>query len=341
MHTTLLSEPPRDGAVEEPPYGVIWDEIVDGNVIPFLGAGASLCGRPTHDARWTGADDSFLPNGLELGSWLADLCRFPDRTDLTDLAKIASYYEVQAHRRYLVKRLREVFSKDYSPGPIDQFLAECPRPLLIVTTNYDNLIEKAFAANGRPYHLVVYPEREEYAGSVLWWKPGALEPEAHKPAVLPLSLTDTTIIYKMHGSISARAAWNSFVITEEDYVRFLARMTEKLAIPPRFMMHFRQSAFLFLGYGLRDWNLRVMLENLHRSFRREQPKDTHPGDVADPFADYLEQYEDEGLAAWAIQRRPSALERTLWKSRGIGIYDVELQDFIDGLRAERTLRGGK
>jgi hypothetical protein len=340
MHTSVASDAPRDELLEEPPYGVIWDEIEEGKVIPFLGAGASLCGRPTREARWTGADDAFLPNGSELGSWLADLCRFPDRTDL-DLAKIASYYEVQAHRRYLVKRLREVFSKDYAPGPIHEFLAGCPRPLLIVTTNYDNLIEKAFAAVGRPYHLVVYPEREEYAGSVLWWKPGAVEPEAHKPAMLPLSLTDTTIIYKMHGSISTRAAWNSFVITEEDYVRFLARMTEKLAIPPRFMMHFRQSAFLFLGYGLRDWNLRVMLENLHRTFRRDQPKDTSPGEVPDPFADYLEQYEDVELTAWAIQHRPSTLERTLWKSRRIGIYDVDLEDFVAGLRSERMIRGGR
>ena len=30
----------------EPPYGIIWNEIKEGNVVPFLGAGASFVGRP-------------------------------------------------------------------------------------------------------------------------------------------------------------------------------------------------------------------------------------------------------------------------------------------------------
>jgi hypothetical protein len=324
---------------EVPPYGVIWKEFADGTIIPFLGAGASLCGRPMHEGQpraWKGAEDSFLPNGSELGGWLADLCSFPEPSDVSDLAKVASYYEVQARRRLLISRLREVFAKEYAPGPVHQFLAESPKPLLIVTTNYDDLIEKAFIAKGRPYHLVVYPEWEEYAGSVLWWKPGAEEPEAHKPTVLPLSLDDTTIIYKMHGTASARTAWNSFVITEEDYVRFLWRMTEKSAVPAHFMMHFRESAFLFLGYGLRDWNLRVMLENLHSSFRNDVKSDTRPGQ-GDPFGDYLGKFAPRKpeLTAWAIQNRPSSLERTLWQSRNIRIYDMALDDFIARVRAER------
>ena len=341
-----MSEMAIRGARIEPPYGEIWDLIESGEVIPFLGAGASLCGRPSDDAGqpvpWKGADEAFLPNGAELGSWLAEKCSFPDPAEISDLAKIASYYEVQARRRLLVRRLREVFAKDYAPGMIHQFLAGCSRPLLIATTNYDNLIEKAFDAQERPYHLVAYPEREEFAGSVLWWKPGVTEPEPHKPSELPLSLTDTTIIYKMHGTVSRRKVWNSFVITEEDYVRFLARMTDKVAIPSRFMWKFKNSAFLFLGYGLRDWNLRVMLESLNAACGYDPaPPDLRTPqerqlDGVDPFDDYIGEYspKDSQLPAWAIQYQPSELERTLWRSRNVGIFDMPLEDFVRRLRQQ-------
>jgi hypothetical protein len=41
-----------------------------GSVVPFLGAGANLCERPS-DARW---EDGYLPSGAELaacGAWIA------------------------------------------------------------------------------------------------------------------------------------------------------------------------------------------------------------------------------------------------------------------------------
>jgi hypothetical protein len=331
---------------EAPPFPIIWDEIKDGRVVPFLGAGASLCGRPVGDggepARWTGAETSFLPNGPELGKWLAAKCMFPDEAETSDLAKIASYYEIRAHRTLLVRRLRDVFSRRYSHGPIHDFLAESPKPLLIVTTNYDTLIEQAFQQRDRPYHLVTHPERDDYAGSVLWWKPGAKEPKIERPRELPLSLEDTSIIYKMHGTVNLRSSWNSFVITEEDYVRFLASMTDRQAIPARFMMHFQESAFLFLGYGLRDWNLRVLLENLHSAFHYDRvPKavtDTDEKRLASAMADVdlmdelLSRYSRRQLPSWAIQHQPSDLEKTLWNHRKVQIFDMALDEFVARMR---------
>jgi hypothetical protein len=332
---------------EEPPYGVIWDQIDAGQVIPFIGAGASLCGRPNDSAgnpmEWTGAEAAFLPNGVELGHWLAEKCCFPDSEDDADLAKIASYFEIRARRHILKSRLRDVFSKEYDCGAIHEFLADSPKPQLIVTTNYDNLIEKAFQAKERDFHLVTHPERDEsFAGSVLWWKPHAVEPVAFTPATLPLSLTDTTIIYKMHGTVSHYAAWNSFVITEEDYVRFLARMTQRQAIPARFTMQFMSSSFLFLGYGLRDWNLRVMLENLRNGGGQSVSERQLSGLQIDAGGDdvlgeILSQIDRDAsdLPSWAIQHEPSELERTLWAHRKIQIFDVSLNNFVDRMRAWR------
>ena len=35
--------------------------------------------------------------------------------------------------------------------------------------------------------------------------------------------------------------------------------------------------------------------------------------------------------SWAIQMRPSLLEQRLWASRGVDIYDVDLDVFVDSL----------
>lgn len=313
----------------KPPYNVIWEQLKGGKLIPFLGAGASLCSRPVTETgeqrRWSVAE-GFPPSGRELAGWLARQCSFPELTE-TDLAKIASYYEVQARRRLLVKELRGIFGREYRHGPIHDFLASAPVPLLIVTTNYDDLIERAFQARGRPYHLVTCSDRAEWAGSVLWWEPGAATPNVQAPKDLKLSLRDTSIIYKMHGTVTAQH--DSFVITEEDYVGFLARMTYSNAIPARFMLQFREASFLFLGYGLRDWNLRVLLESLRRGLRR---KELRPETEDLPFPQALtaspEEDDDDLYPSWAIQHQASELDGELWQRRNVKIFDMRIDDFV-------------
>lgn len=328
----------------EPPYGIIRDQLERGEIIPFLGAGASLCGRPVdgegHRAEWTGHSEPFLPSGAELGRWLGNKCRYPEDLASADLAKIASYYEIRAQRQLLTRSLTEVFARDYPCTALHDFLAEWPRPLLIVTTNYDDLIEKAFRTYNRPYHLVTHPEFAEYAGCVLWWPPDADEPRAERPNEFQLELDDISIIYKMHGTASA-AAWNSFVITEEDYVRFLAQMTERQAVPARFKLKFQQSRFLFLGYGLRDWNFRVMLEGLRIRGHTGQPKASvsYASDTADlaAFTNLVAAVPDTGdrsrLNSWAISLNTSDLERTLWTYRNVQVFDTDLNEFVTQLRS--------
>jgi hypothetical protein len=311
------------------PYGIIWHHFLRGGVVPFLGAGASFTPRAT-DAVFDGGNPQFLPRADELSTWLAGECEFP-KSEPPDLAKVASYFQVSSTRDDLIEYLRKVFSRDYPYGVIHRFLAAVPKPMLIVTTNYDDLIERAFDDAGRPYHLVMYPESDEIAAAVLWWKPGASEPERFAPSVLPLNVDDTTIIYKMHGSVrraETQRQWDSFVITEEDYVRFLSRMTAKGgAIPSRFMLHIRNSSLLFLGYGLRDWNLRVMLEKLRRTFGGRM----EGGESVDD-ADALLAQRSSDKPSWAVQWRPSELERILWSSRNVNIFDQDITAFAEALR---------
>lgn len=306
----------------EPPYGVIWNRIRSGRVVPFLGAGASLLGRPPGEP-WQPDRAQFLPTGAELANALARETRFPSShpADLDDLAKVASYYADMNGRPVLRDRLREMLDHDYASGELHGFLASVPVPLLIVVTNYDSLLERAFRAAGRPFDLVVHPaDRRDYANAVMWWPHGAAEPLFREPNQLDrdIDLATTTVIYKMHGTVAREnPRFDSFVITEEDYVDFLARMTTHTAVPSLFMAHFRDNSFLFLGYSLRDWNLRVVLKNLARDPRLR--RDDREADAEAP-------------KSWAIQKAPSELERKLWASRGVNIFDVAIERFVAELR---------
>jgi hypothetical protein len=307
-----------------PPYGLIWNRLKAGKVVPFLGAGASFVGRPP-DAKWDATRPTFLPSGLELAHFLANEAEFPSRDpfDRDDLAKVSSYYAEIGGRRTLRERLREVLNHPYQSGSLHEFLAAVPAPLVIVVTNYDTLVEQAFRAAGKPYDLVVYPaDRKDFANGVLWWRHGIVEPLVTTPNELDIDLAKTTVVYKMHGTFFPDTAeWDNFVITEEDYVEFLSRMTmtNSNAIPSLFYPYFRERSFLFLGYSLRDWNLRVVLKNLSKNLPK---RSADSGD------------DEDQLPSWAIQRNPSELEGKLWARRRVAIFDLPLDEFVSKMREQ-------
>ncbi|HEX8745691.1 MAG TPA: SIR2 family protein [Pyrinomonadaceae bacterium] len=311
-----------------PPYGEIADLLKNGEVVPFLGAGVNFGARPAPNARWDAKESTFLPSGVELSRFLADISNFPSENDdeITDLAKVSSYFVETSARRRLRERLHNIFDRDFEPASIHNYLAEIGRntPLLIVTTNYDDLTEQAFNRLNLPYDMVIHPtDRKDVEASVLWWKHGAEEPEAVPPNQLFIDLKATNVIYKMHGTVDrATAKWDSYVITEDDYIDFLSRMTGQTAVPAQFMRHFRTRHFLFLGYGLRDWNLRVVLKNLRAVL---PPVDLTGQSEGDDM--------EEELRSWAIQFRPSDLETELWNARKVKIYDVDINEFVEKLRA--------
>jgi hypothetical protein len=305
----------------EPPYGVIFDSLLRGYVVPVLGAGASLVGRPRAD--WNGRNPAFLPTGSELSRFLADTCEYPSAEvrKREELAKVSSYYQDVGSRRLLRQCLRDVFLKDYPQNCLHEFLLSINRPLVIVVTNYDTLLEDAFRAAGRPFDLVVYPadDRSNKNGT-LWWPSNAAEPQIVHPNQLLIDLDTTTVIYKMHGTVLKDSnRWDNFVITEEDYLDFMSRMINKTAVPKIFSEHFRMRSFLFLGYSLQDWNMRVILRHLGRP---------QPGAKRSRDDD-----EDEGLLpSWAIQLKVEDDDERLWKTRNINLYQVDLQVFVDKMR---------
>ena len=88
---------------------------------------------------------------------------------------------------------------------------------------------------------------------------GGEEPEPGRP-----------VVFHLHGHIDD---FDSFVLTEDDYLDFMVnarryesvQATEVQVIPPKVNELISTTSLLFLGYGLRDWNLRVLLRALIQS----------------------------------------------------------------------------
>jgi len=292
-----------------PPYLLIRERLRQGRVIPFLGSGASLGGREP-GAVWDKDRAAYLPTATELMRYLVHMTAFPQE-EPPDLAKVAQYYNVVGGRDALCEELHGIFNRDYPLTSLHAFLADSVAPLLIVTTNYDDLIERAFRAKNRAFDVVIHTTDPTRGDRLLCWAHGEGEPREVSPNKLDIDLQAVTVIYKMHGAVDRhRRERDQYVITEDDYIDFLVRMTKNKAIPAMFAEPFQTRHFLFLGYGLRDWNLRVVLNRIDKDLRR--PK---------------------GIQSWAIQYQPSPLEQRFWQERRVEVYDMMIDEFVKELIA--------
>lgn len=367
----------------QPPFGIIRKELYAGAVVPFLGSGASISRsnpkggqdpswddcppyhqreakcypRSGHVCEGRGSSSGpALPTATELSCLLARQANFP-RSEHPDLAKVAQYYGVVGGRDFLTRTLHAILDRDWAPTPLHDLLARVEEPLIIVTTNYDDLIERAFDNVRRSYDLVVHTTEPSLGDRVLWWRrrfnettefdsdkaAGTWELETISPNRLYIDIGRTSVIYKMHGAVDRSGrGLDQYVITEDDYVDFLVRMTGNAAIPAVFAEPFKERRFLFLGYGLSDWNWRVVLNRLEREtppvaklavgVQVAAAQNLDPTSMPHPV---VQQSEQGGRRrrppSWAIQRSPSELEKLLWLTRGVTVWDMAIEDFVRSL----------
>jgi hypothetical protein len=289
LHAAARSAYGRD--VEGRASDISWNEVVDRirahEATPFLGAGVS---RPP------------LPDGGELADELvAEYERSTERPypfKSRDLMHVAQYWATMVDNQAPKRAIKRIFDRrpepEFTPDQPHCRLAalDCP---VYLTTNYDLYMERALELRGRQ------PETE-----VCRWSSGLMsrrtsylsenEPTVQQP-----------VVFHLHGQINEP---ESMVLSEDDYLDFMVnarRVTTseptQLVLPLKIDELLTQTSLLFLGYGLRDWNLRVLLralvENADRSSQvmgvsvQLEPRDVEVDPTQlDEAVKYLEKYFD-------------------------------------------------
>lgn len=203
-------------------YQHIIELIRKGDVVLFIGAGFSIkAGAPS-------AKDlcdtlySALPDSAKKGKGIKKE---------SSLQTLSSAYETYNGREALINILEKAFS--FSPTDTTDLnqLTDIPLFKHIITTNYDSLLEDAYADNCT---LVVTSS--------------------------DLSKIDPRIptIYKIHGDFSHP---ENIVVTDKDYRRLYVQKQENLiwdAVRSEFSRH----NVLFIGYSLSDQNILMLIETV-------------------------------------------------------------------------------
>jgi SIR2-like domain len=311
--------------VSQDHFDIVVQAMAEGMVVPLLGAGVNLCGRPP-GAGWEYG--RYLPSGAELADILAGHFRFPEG-ELADLVRVSQYADLTRGWGPLYEKLHHLFDADYPPSAIHELLASLPgrlrlggtgrRHQLIVTTNYDDALERAFEAAGEPFDLVCYLAVSENRGKFLHVPPDGEPRLIERPNEYHhLSLEERTVILKIHGAIDRRRPErDSYVITEDHYIEYLTRTDVSTFVPVMLAEQLSSSHFLFLGYSMRDWNLRVILHRI--------------------WADNPNRYR-----SWATQAAPRPLDEQFWRQRSVEVQYITLEAYAEGLDAavERFSREG-
>jgi hypothetical protein len=289
--------------------------MLRGDVVPVLGAGANLCDRQPDEGWIRGTN---LPSGAELARWLADEfeCDVPDPSDLV---RVSQYADITEGEGPLYQRLREVFLEQCGIPSLHRFLAglpkwmadngRTPRPQLIVSTNYDDLVELALREADVEFDLVSYVTNGPNQGRFVHERPDGTEQVITQPnAYVDVDPEQRTVLLKIHGSVDrADRRQDSYVITEDHYIEYLTRTNPSELIPAKLLEKIVNSHQLFLGYGLRDWNLRVMLHQILA-------------------------LRDLGWKSWAVQAKVDRFDGELWSKRDVELLEHQLSDYVSGLR---------
>jgi hypothetical protein len=114
-----------------------------------------------------------------------------------------------------------------------------------------------------------------------------------------------TVILKLHGAVQRRPPEeDNYVITEDHYIEYLAHTDIISQLPSVVTDKLRNSSYLFLGYGLRDWNLRAILRRIWGQ-------------------------QSMTYGSWAVQKDVDVIERAFWGKRNVQILSLDLEEYFD------------
>jgi hypothetical protein len=278
-----------------------------GHVVIILGPGINACS----DA---------LPSADQLAAELARRFAYDADVRRPRLPEVAEYVDLAWGKPDLYLTLQEKVGGDIAPAEVHEFLATLPAELgaprrhqLLVTTNYDDALERALQDVNEPFDLAVYTASTGRFLHVPWRgeSQAVVEPNRYYgfPIGDDLELTRTVVV-KLHGVVGGRERQfrdDDFVITEDNYIEYLSGESVEQIVPFQILQILRSSHCLFLGYDIRDWNLRVFLKRVFGARVR--------------------------AVSWAVSDSGDEFERLLWRECGVEVVEQPLTDYVRALRS--------
>jgi hypothetical protein len=241
------------------------------------------------------------------------------------LPHVSQYVAVMRGTGPLHDALHDQFAQPGSPTASHRFFASLPPILraqgapcqLLLTTSYGLGLEQAFVDAGEEFDVVAYIADGRDRGKFCHVMSSGESQVIHEPnTYAELSLERRTVILRLHGHVDPRPerTFESFVVTEDDYIHYLGNGELTSVVPVSLVATLRRSHFLFLGYVLRDWNLRVVLHRL--------------------WGDQRVNYR-----SWAVHDEPGALEEAFWRQRDVSVIERSVDEYVEVLaRAIDALR---
>lgn len=215
-------------------------QIQNGNVILFLGAGA------TKGAIHPEGKDS--PSGIELSNLIAEHFLGSEYKDMP-LAAIAEYAISESSLFPVQKFIADIFSK-YEPSEDSHMLIPSYKWKAIVTTNYDTIIEKAYNYSSKKKQTLVKIVQDGES----------IDSKIQTPNDL--------LYMKLHGCINeANNEKIPFILTVDQYVTH-KRNRERLF--SKLLDLAGNYPILFIGHSLEDPDIRSILLELNKEIENRE-----------------------------------------------------------------------
>jgi hypothetical protein len=223
--------------ISEEDWDTLLQRIADKECVPFIGAGACA---------------GTLPIASELAQSWADEHEYPLR-DSSNLGEVAQFVAIKRDSQYPKQQLRRLIRQTQPPDFSElsephRALAELELPIYL-TTNYDSFMIKALEERG------LAPIKEVCGwNELIRARQSATVQDEPKPG--------TPLVYYLHGH---HELTQSMVLTEDDYLEFLVRLTRDASeplLPYAIRAALAEHSLLFVGYSLSDWSFRVLFRGL-------------------------------------------------------------------------------
>jgi DNA-binding SARP family transcriptional activator len=258
-----------------------------------------------------------VASSRDLGPQLAARFRYPPG-DAVETPRVSQFAATLRGHGPLHDELRALAGAGVEPTAVHRFFASLPPQLrarglphqLLVTTDYDGALERAFTEAGEEVDVVAYlgagPNRGRFchlapdgSGRVI---------DAPDDYATELSLDRRTVILRVRGRAdqTPEREWESFVVTEDDHLDYLRRADVAAGVPVGLAATLRRSHFLFLGYSVRDWCLRLVLGRIC---------------TETPLA----------YRSWAVLAEPGPTESELWREVGVDLVQAPLEPYVEAL----------